>query len=200
MSNVKLIPLEAYREVMTWLGFYPFENGTSQSKKWICIMFGWGVFFVNAAACVSSVIFFFKYVSIDLEESLYSAIQIFGVGGITCLMISSFLLRKTIFSIFQQLSEFYEIRKSEHFLCSIFEIEDFSLILFSTFQDSNGYSLQRLMHVNSRSEWIWSIYFKYGVGGFVPVALVTATISVIFCFTKNDHFESNNVYHLYRTM
>lgn len=62
-------------------------------------------------AVIASAIFFLKFVSVDLNQSLYAMFQIAAYTNVTYIYIAAFLLRHKITAVFDSLTEIYEESK-----------------------------------------------------------------------------------------
>lgn len=78
----KMKPLETNRSVLIWFCLYPFDKNMKLHLKLLYTIFALSIFLMNVCALVSSIVFFFKFLSINLEESFYSLFQITGIFGV----------------------------------------------------------------------------------------------------------------------
>lgn len=70
-----------------------------------------------------------------------------------------------------------------HFYCEIDEKED---------------TFHYLTEANDQSEWIWSGYIKYGIGGFLVLSLMMMIASLQYSMHVYGHFRVDTVYHVYK--
>lgn len=66
--------------------------------------------------------------------------------------------------------------------------------------DANGESFVFLKKINQKCEWMWQIYLKYVLGGFVVSVISMASISVIICFIVKGEFDEGSAYHPFKFM
>lgn len=65
----------------------------------------------------------------------------------------------------------------------------------------NGTELyQFLIEANAKSEWIWCAYFKFIMGGYLISITVQTVVSVLDYWIKNQQFDTDHLYHAYRTL
>lgn len=101
-------PLVTNQQVLTWLCICPIEKSVTKFEK--CAQIGITSLFVLTLFCglTASVVYFVKFVSIDLEKSLYTVLQI---GG-TLLVLYTFtvlcLSRNKINAVFEHLTQIYD--------------------------------------------------------------------------------------------
>lgn len=104
-------PLSRIRDVFSCLCLHPFDKNISKWQKCARVITVLIVFTMNFCATISSVVFFLKNLSIDLEASLYALIQIFGMIGAVYTTIVTYLLRNQIYELFGKLSSIYDNSK-----------------------------------------------------------------------------------------
>lgn len=105
-------PIEKIRQIFTWLCLHPFDETTPLGQRILYNIFGSSVFISNVYALITSVAFFLKFLSVDMEECLFTLFQIFGYLGVTYATVAIFLQRNSISKIFQQLANIYKERKT----------------------------------------------------------------------------------------
>lgn len=111
----RIAPLQTTRCVLTWLYLYPADQNTNKWKKLAYIIVSLIVFIVNVCGLAASVAFFMKFVSTDLEESIYALFQITGILPQIASMLVAFALRQKIFVIFEKLTTIYIECKGNYF-------------------------------------------------------------------------------------
>lgn len=104
-------PLSTTRWVSTWLSMYPAPEDSTEPQKIAYKACGLLVFLGPASFAMATLAFFLKYLSIDLESSLYALFQVLAFTSITYSFVVAFILRKKILLIFDQLSRIYDERK-----------------------------------------------------------------------------------------
>lgn len=105
-------PLKTSRRLLTWLYVVPVEKSSSNWKKWACLMVGVGAYVATMSFLASSMAFFMKFVSIDLEQSLYALFQIGGFSNSAYVITLAYFSHRKIVAIFDNLSAIYNARKN----------------------------------------------------------------------------------------
>lgn len=67
--------------------------------------------FVDVSFIIVSGVYFMRFKSIDLEDSMHALSQILAAMPVTNMIIAMFILRHKIAAMFQSLSEIYKISK-----------------------------------------------------------------------------------------
>lgn len=106
-----MTPLVTNKRVLVWLNLCSPDDETVEWKRIGFAFVGFIVLISTLSDMLASVAFMLKYISINLEESLYALFQIFGFGSITYAIIVTFFQRHKIREIFQGLSEIYNESK-----------------------------------------------------------------------------------------
>lgn len=163
-----MIAFKTNYRVLTWLCVCPLDESTSERLKILIRVFAMSVFLANVCATATAVAFFRRSISIDMEGSLYSLVQIAGSSSTTYTMIVAFILRTQITEIFMKLSKI-----------------------------KNDDSFEFMERASNQSEWMWGIYFKTLIGFAVNIT-TTAIASVLYCTRVHGHFDANDVYHPYK--
>lgn len=104
-----MIPLFINRRVLTWFCLHPSKDGHNP----IYIIFSVFIFLANVCSFTASVVFFYQFVNIDFEESLYSLFQVMGLFGGICTIITSYLSRNQIATVLNGLDALYDSSKEE---------------------------------------------------------------------------------------
>lgn len=103
-------PLKTSQRVLAWLCICPFDESANKRTK--IIIFALSIFAANLCSVAASVAFFFTFVSINLEESLYSILQIAAYFYVTYAMIMTFISRRKFNTIFEKLSKIFDTSKN----------------------------------------------------------------------------------------
>lgn len=101
-------PIERIREVFNWLCLKSFDKTITFGRKALYTLCGSAVFLSNVYALITSVEFFRKKISVDLEECLFALFQILGCFAVTYTTVAMFLQRDKITKIFQTLTDIYK--------------------------------------------------------------------------------------------
>lgn len=107
-------PLAINRQMLVWLHLCPDEVPSSKRNKFnrlIRIVIFPAIFAILLIYVVSSVAFFRKNVSANLEQSLHSVFQFVGASSVLYILVIAFCLRHKISDVLQQLSMIYEESK-----------------------------------------------------------------------------------------
>lgn len=108
---VKMIPLKTNRRVLTWLCVYTIGKNTTKWQKMFYVGFTIFVFVCNIFSFGVSGTFFVRHVSVNIEKSLFSLIQIIGTLNMNYIVIITLLKRHKISAIFVSLTKIYEASK-----------------------------------------------------------------------------------------
>lgn len=125
VEKKKMKPLATGQRVLTWLCVCPPDETTSKWRKRAFIIFSVCVFMADLSAFVTSVAYVHRYVSIDLEKSLCSMLQICAMGCVTYAYLQMFVLRHEITALLEHLSQIY--KKSKVILKKIFSGKSISI-------------------------------------------------------------------------
>lgn len=107
----KMKPLETNQRILILFCLYPFDKNMKLHLKLLYTIFALSIFLMNVCALVSNTVFFFKFLSINLEESFYSLFQISGIFGVICIVINAYFSRNKILEIFNGLTDIYDTCK-----------------------------------------------------------------------------------------
>lgn len=104
-------PLTTYKRLLIWFcGCFPDEN-ISKWQKLTHAIFTVTVFMVIIFAISISVAFFYKFVSIDLESSLYTIFQISSMSSVGYLIVFLYISRQRITKVLDDLTKIYDESK-----------------------------------------------------------------------------------------
>lgn len=106
-----MTPLETNRLILTWLCVYPADENATELHKILRLLFGIGVFVANLLVFIASIVFLVKFASIDIEEALFSVIQLAGTSNIIYVSVIIFVVRHKFVGLFKSLDKIYEQRK-----------------------------------------------------------------------------------------
>lgn len=119
MMEVK--PLPTQRKVLTWLCIYYSDKNESKMQK--IIKFScYATFILSFISCITgSLMYYNKFASINLEESLFALYQIVAQSAILYMFLIAFLLKRQITGIFDELSTIYKASKTIYSIILICE-------------------------------------------------------------------------------
>lgn len=100
-------PLATNRRALTCLCICPFDQNTSIWQKVLFVATTWFLFASEFSFLVSSIFFFVKNVSVDLEAGLFAIPQISGSFGVVYLWVVVYIFRKKIDQFLETLDEIY---------------------------------------------------------------------------------------------
>lgn len=106
-----MIPLERNQRVLTWLCGLPPHESYSEREKIGCIVFTLCFVTTTIAGEISSSLFIYRNVLVDLEETLYALYHTIAGVQIVYQSVATVLLRRKLSVIFKSLSTIYD--KSE---------------------------------------------------------------------------------------
>lgn len=101
-------PLATNRRVLTWLCVFPPEKGTTKAQRMAHVALSLSVFVVNMGSFFVSLAYFLKYMSIDLEQSLFAVVQMLGEVNMTYISIITYILRRQITATYKSLCRIYK--------------------------------------------------------------------------------------------
>lgn len=107
-------PLSLAQQVLPWICMSPLRETTSKSKI-LAYRISIIVFFImklNAIAAGGAYVC--KFISTDLEGSVFAFSMTLGVVGVTYMMIVLICSREKVSSIFEQLTKIYKACKCQH--------------------------------------------------------------------------------------
>lgn len=138
-------------------------------KKVVCAIFAVANILANFVGLLASAAFFWKYVSIDLEVSLYGLFTVFGFAIAMYAALIVFIHRQKIYNIFEKLSIIYDESKN---------LDSFAFLEIA----------------NNKSERIWRHFLVYAIGGIGIVTLASSFLSTSLCLYFNGSFNKTMVY------
>lgn len=101
-------PLVIDQRVFTWFGVFPLETTPKLSTKLIFSIFVVVISAWSLSSLLSSGTYFFRYMSVDLELSLYALFQLAATLIVANAIIIILLSRWKISSVFRNLEMIYE--------------------------------------------------------------------------------------------
>lgn len=104
-------PLITNKWVLTWLCVFPAAKATGKLENLVHIIFTAIVFFGQFCGTVPHFIFFMKHKSTDLEGSLSAFMGFTSFVAVDYIMLSFYVQRREVFTIFEHLSRIYANRK-----------------------------------------------------------------------------------------
>lgn len=111
-------PLDSYRKTLIWLYAHPSGDAVSLKKKWIYIICNCAIITGNLSLVMASVAFAMKFISSDLEISLFAFFQVIGYGTVMCVHLSAIIFRVKMFHLFEELTTiFTDSKNSMEKLC-----------------------------------------------------------------------------------
>lgn len=110
-THANMRPLATAQRIFSWFCIGPFDE-PSTGKEIARVVFV--VFLpISVVSCkVSSVLFFFKYISTDLNGSIFALLQIAMYFGLIYTMVAVASSRRELLAIFDSLSKIYDACKN----------------------------------------------------------------------------------------
>lgn len=105
---MRIKPFKTNRLILTWLSMYPADETARKWKKIAHIITTLIILIITFCMISSSVAFFVRFVSVDLEEALYSLGQIIGYSMVLYMFIVGIFLRHKINAIILRLTDIYK--------------------------------------------------------------------------------------------
>lgn len=105
-------PLEKNRRKLIWLGIYPADKAT-RLEKFLYAIHAVAVFSLTFAVFSASLMFFIKFLSIDLETVLFGIWQINVFITVLSMFVIMFFLRQKLKMAFGTLSYIYSASKQK---------------------------------------------------------------------------------------
>lgn len=106
-----MVPLETNHLVLTWLCVFPPDESTSRLKRMAYTTFSLAIFGINAGSFFGSLAYFLKFMSVDLEQSLFAVVQMLGEVNMAYISIITYLLRHRITATYESLAKIYKARE-----------------------------------------------------------------------------------------
>lgn len=104
-------PLETNQRVLIWLCGFPTDSSASKWEKIAHIAFTLIVIATNLLSVVSSSVFIYRNVSINLEETLFSLFHTFASASMLYQSIAIVILCRELAAIFKTLANIYDASK-----------------------------------------------------------------------------------------
>lgn len=117
-----MIPLKTNRRVLIWFCVHPPAEETSKQKRLAYAVFTIFTLTINLLSTAADAAYFYRFMSIDLEDSLMALLQLFGNATMAYVIVAMFVLRHKIHTIFNNLSQIYEACTRNHLVESANEI------------------------------------------------------------------------------
>lgn len=193
-------PLQTNRLVLTWIYLYPVQD--VWWKQLLRIMLGLSAFLVMVANLTMGAVYFYLFVSTDLESAVFALFHIVACSSISYEMICAFYLRHKMPALFDELSFIYDSRK----LCTLLSFDAVEYLI-EIIANTWFYSISTenlvektdmftfLVQINEKSEWIWSFYFKYVMAGTLASTSMMSAISMYFCWMQNGRIDTEYLFH-----
>lgn len=101
-------PMPINRRVLVWLYMFPSIQDVSRSKTMASICFTSAVCITLAGCVMSSIAFIFRFIRIDLKDTLYATFPTIACSGLLYVHIVAIHSRQNIFNVFKKLSQIYQ--------------------------------------------------------------------------------------------
>lgn len=104
-TSTSMKPLETSQQVLIWLSGLKAQN--TDGKRIVYIIFTIGAITASIIATVISIVFIYRNMSTQLEETLFCLFHTFGSSNTLYQLIVTVLLRHKLTGIFKNLSNIY---------------------------------------------------------------------------------------------
>lgn len=115
------MPLERIQENFSWLGINTMSGRRERLFRFVAIII------IEICALTASAAFILKNISIDLEATLYTILQIASQGSLTYMILFAFAVQRKISAMFDHLQDVYTLCKE---LCTKYEKKGSNSIRF----------------------------------------------------------------------
>lgn len=115
-------PLATTRQVLTWLCIFQPDNSVGNMKKLLYTVFSLGLFGFLVCQVISSACFFLRFVTVDMETSLYAIYPICSWTSASYVFVVAYISRHKISSLFTELTAIFDTSTSQFFRCFHFEL------------------------------------------------------------------------------
>lgn len=112
-------PLKTNKWVLTWMCVFPTAEATGKMGKMAHIIFTAFVLFGQFCGTIPHLAFFLKHISNDLEGSLSAFMGFTTFLAVDYIILSFYVQRRQIITIFEHLSRIYDSRKYWTSFCTI---------------------------------------------------------------------------------
>lgn len=151
-------PLVTSQNVLTWLCVF----ATKSNKKYFYIAITFLVIILILSGIFTSFTYLWKYISVDLDSSLYALFQVAGYSSAFYSTVVTAYMRHEIVAIFEKLSNIYKTSKTASF--------------------------EFIAYANCKSELFWSIYFKFILLAIADL-LIFPAISIVYCWIQTGNLD-----------
>lgn len=192
-GRINMNPLIIDQQVLSWFCVCLTSDTKSVGSRIASITFSFSCLIANACAVAASATFFAKFVSIDLEESLYALFQITAYSQVVYIYIMAFILRHKVTAIFGNLLKIYNTSKSW--------LPIFSRYLFIIFwhfglnSEAKQDSFHFLVEADRKNDKIWKILLKLIIFGYPASTVLFCVVSALVCYWFNGNFVAKYLYH-----
>lgn len=193
-------PLATAQSIMIWFSFCSAKDFTSIWKKIASFVLFLLILIPNVCLATSSLVYVSKYLSIDLNGSVFAFMIVANHYTWVYFTIIAFFMRHKINGIFELLTTIYRTSKCPNIEAYFNGFRSFHLHLLSSIEfflnlDERNHSFELLVRVNDTCERIWKFHFKGCIIGFVGSVTSTSIISVVHCWIANGYLDTTEFYY-----
>lgn len=181
------------RRALTVLCLCPADEGTTKKQKFLYIAFSIITNIMVLCAITASFVFFCKNISVDLDASLYSLLQISTFLNVFYMTMAAFTFRQQMGDIFEKLQEIYDASKRSVF--TKWKYFRWKKKRFQLFADANEEESNFLVEANNKSERLWQIFFKYLLPSIAIPNALNGFTSIAKSFIMIGHFDTQYSHH-----
>lgn len=106
MSQTEVFKKNRY--IFTLIGLCEYDKDVKWQEKVWSVLACMLLYAVNSFSLFESIVFAIRYMSIDLENTLYAIFQASAISTVWYIMTESFFYRSEMAAIFVKFNEFYE--------------------------------------------------------------------------------------------
>lgn len=185
-------PLALSQRVLTWFCVCPDETSIKWQK------FAYVAFTATSVTSlifcyIPSIVAVFEFLSIDLESSFYALFQVSALSASLYNVIFVYFSRQRVNAIFENLTAIYN--KCNVFFSKLPKFQFESWLFYSI--DAREDWFKFLLNADNKSKWMWMIYLKFVVGGFLISTVAASMMSVLFQWKMHGNVDLKYLFHPY---
>lgn len=165
------------QRLLVWIYFCSNDEFHGKWRNLVRIIFSLSVHFISTSCFPSSLPYVFKYLHVDLEESLFALFQIATSTGCIYFSIHAFSFRHRFARLFETLSEIYD---ESNWLKNTTKQNQVKTRKLNLILDANERSFWILASANDFGGWICINYYKI-MGAISCSSIVTSFVSIWAC-------------------
>lgn len=186
-------PMETCQQILMYMSVTE-ENESGWKKMFLKSLI---IIPFIAIELIGSSVYFFRFMSTDLESSLSALYQIAAHTGILNSVIVTIITRRKLLEIIKSLQKIYDSSKTTIFNWKYFKIDlKWLQLIPNQYIGLDDERFQFLIEANRRSEWIWKIFVKFILISVIYFCILIPVTSVLLLSFENEPLEFDSVYHM----